>query len=150
TIDGTGTLVLTSASSTFLEPLTIAAGATVLVTVDHALGNTASTTVSSGGTLAFTPSPAAPAGFTYASTTTAVSLSGSGVGGNGALRNLAGANSFAGVVGAVDATIRVEAGSSLKLTGSLTTLKNGDAGHSVTKTGAGTLTIAGTQFHNFN
>lgn len=123
TKNGSGTLTL-SGSSTFTGPLTISAG-TVAVTANNALGTTTATTVAPGATIDF------QGGVTYS---TAESLNVNG----GTIAASSGINSFAGSValgtGGGTANIAGELTMSGAVTGST----------SLTKSGAGLLTLSNT------
>ncbi len=128
--NGSGTLTL-SAANTYTGATTVNAG---IVRVQNAtsLGTTATgTTVVSGATIEIDGS-----GLTIAEPIT--SLIGTGVGGNGALRNLANNNTWSGVItlGAGGATIAADAGL-------LTTAAIGGATQPLTVAGAGDTTIGG-------
>ena len=128
---GAGALTLTAANS--YDGATTVSGGTLGITNGSALGTTAAgTTVASGATLALSGGIAVGA--------EAVSVNGTGVGGNGAIRSTAGSNSLAGAVTlAGSSTVQVDAGG-LTLSGAI----NGGA-NALTKTGGGLLTISGTQ-----
>ena len=128
---GAGALTLTAANS--YDGATIVSGGTLGITNGSALGTAAAgTTVASGATLALSGGIAVGA--------EAVSVNGTGVGGNGAIRSTAGSNSLAGAVTlAGSSTVQVDAGG-LTLSGAI----NGGA-NALTKTGGGLLTISGTQ-----
>lgn len=126
---GTGNLVLGGAN-TFKAPITVSAG-TLTLANSAALGATGTygNTVSSGATLALQGG--------IAINEANVDLSGTGFGGNGALRNVSGNNSFAGsVTFSNDATITSSSGT-LTLSGDLSASKN------VTFAGAGDITLSG-------
>lgn len=128
---GAGALTLTAANS--YDGATTVSGGTLGITNGSALGTAAAgTTVASGATLALSGGIAVGA--------EAVSVNGTGVGGNGAIRSTAGSNSLAGAVTlAGSSTVQVDAGG-LTLSGAI----NGGA-NALTKTGGGLLTISGTQ-----
>ncbi len=130
---GTGSLTLSGASDNlFTNSLTISnTGLTVVVAKNGAFGTTAAgTTLQSGSTIILS-------NVTY-STAEALNISGTGVGGNGALRG-AGTSSFAGVVTAgANATISADSGAALALSGNV----NG-GGNAVTFSGAGNSTVSG-------
>ncbi len=128
--NGAGTLAL-SGANTYSGTTTVSAG-TLLASHASALGSTAAgTVVNSGGTLALSGGVAIGA--------ESLSLSGSGAGGLGALRNVSGANSYAGAITlAGDATITSAAGS-LSLTGTIAA-----GGNALAVDGAGDLVIAST------
>ncbi|MCU0793207.1 MAG: autotransporter-associated beta strand repeat-containing protein [Opitutaceae bacterium] len=128
--NGTGTLTF-AAANTYVGSTTINAG-TLVISHGTALGTTAAgTTVASGATLAFTGSIAVGA--------EALTVSGAGAGGTGALRNLAEANAFAGDVTFAGDTTLTSAAGGLSLTGALAA-----GGHTLTVNGAGNLTFAST------
>ncbi|MBJ7259935.1 MAG: autotransporter-associated beta strand repeat-containing protein, partial [Chthoniobacterales bacterium] len=130
---GTGTMTLSGASANlFTNSLTISnTGLTVVAAKNGAFGTTAAgTTLQSGSTIILS-------NVTY-STAEALNISGTGVGGNGALRG-AGTSSFAGVVTAgANATISADSGAALALSGNV----NG-GGNAVTFSGAGNSTVSG-------
>ncbi len=95
-----------------------------------------------------------------------LSIAGSGVGGNGAIRSVAGTNSVTGAITqAADSRIQSDSGSQLTVTGAIsgagTTLSVGGAGTTIitgaittgtgglTKDGAGTLTFSGANANTF-
>ena len=126
---GTGTWGLTG-NSTYTGATTVNAGA---LTVGHAnaLGTTAGgVTVSSGAALQLTGGIAVGA--------EALGISGDGIGSGGALRNLSGANSYAGAITLGAATrINSDAGT-LTLSGGISGTQN------LTIGGAGNTTVSGT------
>lgn len=153
---GSGELVL-SGSNTFSAPVTVSSG-TLTLAHNNALGATGTwgNTVSSGATLAFSNNIAVNEG--------SVSVAGAGVGGNGALRNLSGNNSFAGAItltgsttmtanaGTLTATGPVDLGSNiLSVNGAGHTTLSGVVGGNggITKTDAGTLTLSGSGANSF-
>ncbi len=103
-----------------------------------ALGSTSSgTVVSNAATLELEASPAFPNGFTVAGES--LSLSGSGVGGVGALHNVSGSNTWnATITLAAASTIGVDAGSALTATNGSNGINAGLTAD-LTKIGAGTL-----------
>ena len=100
TKDGPGLMQLTGAN--IYTGATTVSGGTLSITNGSALGTTAAgTTVANGATLALSGGIAVGA--------EAVSITGVGVGGNGAIRNTAGSNSLAGAVTlAGSSTVRVD------------------------------------------
>ncbi len=131
TANGTGTVVL-SGSNALSGAATVNSGATLVAANSNALGTTAAgTTVNSGGTLGLQGGITLPAA-------EALTLAGTGVSGNGALRNLSGDNTVAGAVTlAADTTIGAAAGN-LTVSGAI-----GQSGGSrnLTTVGAGNLTL---------
>lgn len=111
---GANELIL-SGNNSFTGDSTVSAG-TLTITSSTGLGTTAgATTVASGATLKLDGT-----GGAIAVGNEALTLDGTGVGGNGALRNLAGANSWTGkVASGGGATILVDSGSSLVLAGGI-------------------------------
>lgn len=148
---GTGTLTLSGASgNTFTNALTISnTGLTLVLGKNDALGTTAAgTTLQSGSTILFS-------GVDY-TTAEALTIAGTGVGGNGALRG-SGTSTFAGAVTATAATtIAAGSGADFTISGALnaggSTVTAGGDGNvllsgavtngNITKTGAGSLTIS--------
>jgi len=130
----TGTTILSGASAnTYTGATTVNAG-TLQIEKAGALGSTASgTTVNTGGTLAL-----AGAGATFAAE--GLTLNGTGVGGNGALRNTAGDNTWTGTVNlASDSSVGVNPATTLTVSG----VVSGASGNDLTKIGAGTLVLSG-------
>ena len=127
---GAGTLTLTGAN-TYGGITTVSAG-TLNIQHSSALGGTgAGTTVASGATLAIEGNISVG--------NEAMTLSGTGVGGLGALRNISGTSSWAGnITLAAASTIAAEAGS-LTFSGNLT----GANGRNLTFIGAGDITVNG-------
>jgi autotransporter-associated beta strand protein len=149
TKDGAGTLVL-SGANTFTGTTTISAGILNIQNSD-ALGSTASgITVSSGAALQIQGGISVGA--------EALTLSGTGVSTDGALRNISGANSLAGDI-TLNAATRINSDSgSLTLNGGISGTQNltiGGSGNTtlagsiatstgtLTKDGSGTLTLSG-------
>jgi autotransporter-associated beta strand protein len=131
TKDGTGTLIL-SGANTFTGATTVSAGALNIQNA-NALGTVATgTSVTSGAALQI------QGGITTAAE--ALTLNGSGVGTDGALRNISGDNTYAGLVTLGAATrINSDAGTlTLSNTGRIT-----GSGFGLTVGGAGNTTIAG-------
>jgi len=134
TTTGGGMLVLSNDNwNTFTGPITVGSG-TLAVAQDRALGavgSTNGTTVSSGATLAFQ-------GGTLNVAAEPVTVSGTGAGSNGAIRNLSGTNFFNGPITLVgDTQVNVDSGS-LDLTGGIS------GTFSVTKAGPGMLKLSNT------
>lgn len=129
-IDGAGTVTLTGAN-TYSGATTIASGAALNVQNAAALGNTSSgTTVSSGGALQIQ-------GDTLLNAET-ITINGSGIASDGAIRSISGANKLAGTISLNSAsTIAVDTGT-LTLNGSI---NNG--GSTLTTAGGGNTIIAG-------
>ena len=126
---GTGTLTLAGASANlFTNAVTVSNGLSLVIDKDGALGTSASgTTVQSGAELVID-------GIDYA-TAEGLTISGTGKGGAGALR-ANGTSIYAGAVASSGgATIGVDAGGTLLLSGAVT-------GADVTKAGSGDLTIS--------
>jgi fibronectin-binding autotransporter adhesin len=153
---GSGELIL-SGSNTFSAPVTVSDG-TLTLAHSNALGATGTwnNTVASGATLAFSNNIAINEG--------SVSVSGTGDGGNGALRNLSGDNSFAGTVNLTgNTTVTATAGSltasgpvnlgsnTLTVSGAGGTTLSGVIGGNggITKTDAGALTLSGSGANSF-
>ncbi|MCX6857897.1 MAG: PEP-CTERM sorting domain-containing protein [Verrucomicrobia bacterium] len=139
-VSGSGTLSQSGANIISISSANSYTGATNInsgtlrVTANDALGTSAAgTTVNSGGTLLLS-------GANY-STAEALSINGTGVGGNGALRNNFGSSTYAGqVTVSSNATINVTGiGESLTLTGGV--VKNGTT---LTIKGSGSVIVNGT------
>lgn len=152
---GTGIFTL-SGSNTFGGAVEVTgAGGTISLRNDLALGTAGggNNSVAAGSTFEFQNN--------ISIVGESLLVSGAGVGGNGALRNVSGTNSFAGVVAlSADSTIKSESGtlslsgaSSLTLAGTVLTLDGagdinvagtvtGTTG-SITKNGTGTVTLSG-------
>ena len=130
---GTGTFTLTGAD-TYTGATTVSAG-TLNIQNNTALGATsAGTTVSNGAVLEIE----AGANGNLTVGAEALTLNGTGVSGNGALRNVAGTNSYAGAITLASAsTIKSEAGT-LTLSGAI-----GGAAQNLTLDGAGNITLNG-------
>ncbi len=130
-----GTTRLTGAgANTYSGNTTVLAG-TLQIEKATALGSTAAgTVVNTGGTLAL-----AGSGTTFAAE--GLTINGDGVSNSGALRNIAGANTWTGTV-ALGTTgsnsVGVDSGS-LNISG----VVSGGAGNNLTKVGNGTLTLSG-------
>ncbi|ACB76811.1 beta strand repeat-containing protein [Opitutus terrae] len=135
TKDGDGTLVLTAANL-FSGATTINAG-TLELRSNAGLGATATgTAVANGATLALANN--------ITSAESQIAISGAGVGGAGALRNLSGTNTLSGAIALnAAATIGVDAGS-------LTASGVVSGANSLTKVGAGSLTLSGTAANTFS
>ncbi len=131
-MDGLGTVTVGgTASNNFSANVSVLQG-TLVVAKDAALGTAgAGTTVTNSATLAF------DTGFSYTAAEP-LTISGIGVGGAGALKNISGANSFAGAITlANDASIGADAGT-LTLSGAIS-----GSGKTISKTGAGTVRLSG-------
>ena len=128
---GAGTLTLSQAN-TYTGATTISNGA-IRISNGTGLGTTAAgTTVNSGAALEVANG---------ISSAEALNISGTGVGGNGALRNISGANTNSGTVTlAANATIKSESGTHLSLNNVDIT---GAVSRSVTFDGAGTNLVTG-------
>jgi len=127
TLSGTGNLVLTGAN-TYSGSTTISAGAMNIQNAS-ALGTTAAgTTVASGAALQLQGGISVGA--------EALTLSGTGVSSTGALRNISGANSYAGAI-TLNAATRINSDpGTLNLSGGI-----GGAGQNLTVGGSGNTTI---------
>ena len=130
---GSGTATLSAANG--YSGLTLVKAGTLVVAANNALGTTGNgTVVSNGAALGF------QGGVNY-STAEPVTISGGG-GGGGALYAVSGNNTFAGPVTlAADSTVGVASGLGLALNDAIS------GGFSLTKTGGGRLTLAGTAQH---
>lgn len=128
--NGTGTLTL-AGNNTYAGFTAVNQG-TLIAASNNALGATASgTTVASGATLALQNNVNIPA--------EALSLSGTGAGGAGALESISGNNSYAGAITVVaDSTIN-----SATANNTLTISGNVSSNFGLTVTGAGNTTITG-------
>ncbi len=153
---GSGELIL-SGNNTFSAPVTVSGG-TLTLAHSNALGaaGTWNNTVASGATLAFTNNITVNEG--------SVSIAGTGAGGNGALRNVSGNNTFSGTINLTgNTTVNTSAGSltasgpvslgsnTMTVTGSGNTTLSGTVGGSggITKTGTGTFTLSGSGANSF-
>jgi autotransporter-associated beta strand protein len=107
TISGAGTVVL-SGNNSYSGSTTVSANSTLVASNNNAMGGTASgTTVSSGGSLALAGSIDTPEDIT---------ISGTGIGGAGALRNVNGDNAVSGTLTlSANALVTADAGTSLQL-----------------------------------
>jgi autotransporter-associated beta strand protein len=132
TAAGSGTVTLAGANS-FTNNVGVPSGTTLVASNNSALGTgTGSTTVSNGATLAVAGN---------INEDEAINIAGTGVGGNGALRNISGANTNTGnVTLSANATIKAESGTRLSLNNVDIT---GAANRSVTFDGAGTNLVTG-------
>lgn len=149
-ITGAGNLTISSAiSSTGHNLIRDGAGAGKLILSGDNSGNTGSVYVNTGvvqaahtnalGTGAATVSAGATLELSGGvSPTNAVAIAGSGVGGNGAIRNVSGTNTLSGTVTAVAAAkITADTGTTLNLTGNLT-----GSNTTTTLAGAGSINVA--------
>jgi fibronectin-binding autotransporter adhesin len=127
TMDGTGTVAL-SGTNTYTGATAVNSG-TLEIRNNSALGGTGgTTTVANGATLAL--NNATP----IAEVTT--TINGAGVGNNGALRNIAGNNTWSGTVAlASDSSIGADTGTTLTMSGVIS------GGHALSKAGAGTVVL---------
>jgi autotransporter-associated beta strand protein len=127
TMDGTGTLAL-SGTNTYTGVTAVNSG-TLEIRNKSALGGTGgTTTVANGATLAL--NNATP----IAEVTT--TIDGAGVSNNGALRNIAGNNTWSGTVAlASDSSIGADTGTTLTMSGVIS------GGHALSKAGAGTVVL---------
>jgi len=136
TKNGVGEVGLTASNS--YSGLTTVNDGFLIIQNSSALGTTAGgTVVNSGAVLALTFGVAVPA--------EALTLAGTGQSSFGALSSSFGSNSWAGnITLSADATVYVDAGDFLNLTGAL------GGGFDVTKTGTGTLLFSGGTANTFN
>lgn len=129
-----GTLILSGTNSTYAGNIFVNAG-TLRASTSSALGNTTgTTTVAAGATLEIGTASGLSIG-------EAITTSGTGVGGNGAIRNVAttGTNTLTGAITlAGDTTVGVDTGGTLALTGGVTSAANG----SLAVAGGGNLTVS--------
>jgi len=147
-ISGTGSLVksdsgttrLTGSGNNTYTGATTVTGGTLQIEKATALGSTAAgTAVSAGGTLAL-----AGTGTTFAAE--GLTINGDGVSNAGALRNIAGVNTWTGTVALGTAgtnTVGVDAGG-LNISGVI----SGASGNNLTKVGNGTLTLSATNTYS--
>jgi autotransporter-associated beta strand protein len=157
TKEGAGTLTLSNNTNNYVGTTAVNAG-TLVVTANNALGDVGAnngTTVANGGTLAFRD------GVNYTAAET-VTINGTGADGNGALQNLAGANTFAGPITLASSSLIMATAGTLTLTGAtglgantltVTPALNSEVAFSATsvisgaggivKRGDGTLTLSG-------
>lgn len=159
TKDGTGTLTLTGNNS--YDGVTTINSGVVNVRHTYGLGTTvAGVTVASGAALELQKDPAYNGGANLTIGNETMSLSGTGVGNTGALRNIAGDNSIGGAITVASANVRIntDAGSlalnNTVAVGSNTLTVGGAANTTIagqltgsttsqlTKDGAGTLTLS--------
>ena len=139
--DGGTTRLTGAGANTYTGNTTITAG-TLQIEKATALGSTAAgTVVSSGGTLAL-----AGSGTTFAAE--GLTINGTGVASAGALRNVAGANTWTGTValGTAGANSVGVDGGSLNISGVI----SGTAGNNLSKVGNGTLTLSGVNTYSGN
>ena len=129
---GTGTLTLSGDNVAYAGAITVSAG-TLNVQHASALGSSgAGTTINTGAALELQGNIAVGA--------EALSISGVGVAGNGALRNVSGTNSYAGTISLASDTRIVSSSGSLALSGNI----DGDStGRILTLGGAGSGTLSG-------
>lgn len=131
TISEAGTLVF-SGNNSYSGTTTVSAGSSLVASNNNALGSAiGNTTVNSGGVLALA------GGIT---TSENITINGTGISANGALRNVNGANTNTGTITlASSATISADAGTSLQLNN----IDNGAAARQLTFSNAGTIVMAG-------
>lgn len=135
--EGSGVSVIYGgAANTFTGTATVLSNATVIAAKAGAFGTVAGqTTVSNGGTIALSNGITTTAG-------EILNLAGTGMAGNGALRNLSGNNNWNGNINLnADTTIRAEGGTTLTLgaTGENRRLTNN--GHTLIFDGSGNITV---------
>src|SRR5207249_3270578 len=133
---GTSTLTLSGAISDYTGNTTIGNGttaSTLVIGSNNALGaTTIGTTVTAGATLGVTGSITCPERIT---------LTGTGVGGNGVLLNVSGANTLSGTITLVSPPLINVAGlSTLTISGNIA---QASPGQSLTKSGPGMLLLSG-------
>ncbi len=136
TKDGTGSLIL-NGSNVYSGDTTISAGVLRLGN-NNALGTSSSVTVSSGAALEFSGGITVPG--------TAVTLSGTGIGGGGSIRNVSGSNVFQGTITVSDTAgnrINADGGTTLTLTAATAVQTLTTSSRTVTFGGAGTINLTG-------
>ncbi len=133
TKQGQGMLVLSNDNSGFIGPITVDTDGGVLqISNANALGNTAaSTTVRAGGQIQVNN--------VLGSIAENVTVNGTGFANDGALLNLAGANTWSGAVTMDSDTTLGSTAGTLNITGRLSDL---GSGHNLTKAGAGTVALS--------
>ena len=131
TISGSGTIIF-SGGNNYSGTTTVNSGATLVAANNSGLGTSAgNTTVSSGGTLALSNN---------INEDEAISIAGTGVGSNGALRNISGANTNTGTITlSANATISADSGTTLQLAN----IDNGAVGRQLTFSNIGTVIVTG-------
>ena len=136
---GTGNFTV-SGNNTYTGATTVSVG-TITAQNANALGTTAgATSVTSGATLALDGNGS---DITYAAE--ALTLNGTGVGGNGALRNTGDDNTWQGTVALnTDSTVGVDSGTSLDISGIIS------GANDLTKIGDGTLTFSGSSANTYS
>ena len=136
---GTGNFTV-SGNNTYTGATTVSAG-TLTAQNANALGTTAgATSVTSGATLALDGNGS---DITYAAE--ALTLNGTGVGGNGALRNTGDDNTWQGTVALnADSTVGVDSGTSLDISGIIS------GANDLTKIGDGTLAFSGSSANTYS